>query len=172
MALKVPRTHFKKSLRALYDFLDKNIGGGPVLPVGTSDGQGIAWDNTALSWGIHGITQTLSYQISEVDLLAHTTQHLILHPGIGFTNSVGFMMVAVQKTVTTGGVIKMQKGGVDIVGATATISNGETPGTHHIVFSSDATGNFGFGDDITLVLSGFAGAGMLNVFITTAAGPH
>lgn len=170
-AIKVPRLHFKKSLRALYDYLDSHLSSGPALPSGTSDGQGIIWDNTAKTWGITGIKQTMGYQISEVDLLAHTTQHLILHPGNGFTNSVGFMMVVVQKTITTGGVIKMQKAGVDIAGCTATIGNGATPGTNYIKFATDASNQFGFGDDITLVLTGFGGAGMLNVSITTAAGP-
>lgn len=176
---KVPRDHSRHALAPLYDWLDKYVtnatdvdsGGGATLPTGSGDGQGIAWDNTAKSWGLHGITQTMSYQISEVDLLAHVTQHLILHPGIGFTNSVQAMMIAVQKTVTTGGIIKMQKGGVDVAGCTATVANGATAGTHYLTFTSDASGNYGFGDDITLVLSGFSGAGMLNAFIWTAAGP-
>lgn len=145
-------------------------GAGSPLPSGTVDGQGIAWDNTAHQWVLVGIKQTMSYQIPEADLLAHTTQHIILHPGIGFTNSIGFLMVAVQKTVTTGGVIKLQIGGVDVAGATATIANGETPGTHHIVFATSAN-DYGFGDDVTIVLSGFSGAGILNVFITTSSSP-
>jgi hypothetical protein len=176
---KVPRVAALHKLSALYDWLDKYVtnatdvdtGGGATLPSGTADGQGIVWDNTAKSWGLTGIKQTMSYQISETDLLAHTTQHIILHPGQGFTNSVSFLMVAVQKTVTTGGVIKMQNGGVDIAGCTATIANGDTPGTHYIKFATNASADFGFGDDITLVLSGFAGAGALNVFIVTAGSP-
>lgn len=173
---KVPRLGARHKLGSLYDWLDANIGAGgssgPALPTGTADGQGIAWDNTAKSWGLVGIKQTMSYQISETDLLAHTTQHLILHPGQGFTNSIVFMMIAVQKTLTTGGTIKMQNGGVDITNLTATLSNGATAGTHSIKGPPpDATKDFGFGDDITLVLSGFATAGALNVFIATAGSP-
>lgn len=171
--LKAPRVAALHKLAALYDWLDTNIGsgGGLALPTGSQDGQGIAWDNTAKSWGLIGIKQTMSYQIGETDLLAHTTQHLILNPGVGFTNSISFMMVAVQKTITTGGVIKMQNGGIDVAGCSATIGNGASAGTHFIKGSTDTSKQFGFGDDITLVLSGFASAGMLNVFIVTAAGP-
>lgn len=173
----VPRIHAKHALQPLYDWLDKYVtnatpaSSGPTVDAGIGDGESLIWDNTAKAWQPHGTLQTMSYQISQTDLLAHTTQHLILHPGVGYTNSIQFFMVAVQATVTTGGTIKMQNGGVDVAGASATINNGDTPGTHYIKFTTNGSADFGFGDDITLALSGFAGAGALNCFITTAAGP-
>lgn len=176
MVTKVPRIGSRHKLGPLYDWLDTNVGApvvsGPTVQKGTADGQMLVWDSASQSWLANGFKQTISYQISETDLIANTTQHLILNPGEGYTNSISFFMTAVQKTITTGGIIKMQIGGVDVAGATATIANGASPGSHQVKFASSAPSrNFGFGDDVTLVLSGFAGAGALNVFITTSDSP-
>lgn len=65
------------------------------------------------------------FQVSEVDLLAGTSQFFV-SPMEGEIVEMG---VVVQKAVTTGGVVKPKLAGVDVAGLAVTVANGATAGT-------------------------------------------
>lgn len=139
---------------------------GVGLPTGTNSGQQAAWDNVAKQWQLFGDQRATSYQISEADLIANVTQEILLPIGSGFTQAVSWFIGIVQKTVTTGGTITLKIGGVTVAGCVITVANGDTPGTLYLKLASDATANFSqVANPATLVLSGFAGAGRINLLV-------
>lgn len=103
----------------------------------------------------------ISFTIQEADLIGNVTQFFVT-PCSGCLQSVYFV---VQKSLTTGGTVKVQINGVDARGITGTFSrtfaNGGVPGTMAKILSGP--GNYvAPGDVISLVLSGFATAGRVN----------
>jgi hypothetical protein len=125
------------------------------------DGQVWVYNATSGQYENKNLTFSLNIQVTETDLLAGNIQYLVCPKNLVVTR----LRVVVQKTVTTGGVIKLQKSGVDVTGATVTVANGAAAGT---VYGGVATGanSFSEGQVINTILDpAFAGAGAVNITI-------
>lgn len=109
----------------------------------------------------HTTKNQLDIQYVQADLIGNVTQRLPI-PRNGKIGSR--MAVVIQAAVTTGGTFKLQKNGVDIVGATVTVANAAAAGTVYTAVFNKVT--CAFGDVLSFVPAGFATAGALNAVVS------